>query len=116
MPLAIGAGFPCLGFIFASLSKSFSIFRCSCGCGRLGFVIFLLSHIDGAKKGSWLSRAKHSDENREPFYAEDGEMQDEELCNCLQPNNPGCDAVSNSTSLQHSGSSFSTRLTRLLTA
>lgn len=81
MPLAIGAGVPCLGFIFASLSNSFSIFRCSCGWGRLGFVMFLFSHSDGAKKGPRLSRAKRSDENRESVYTENGEMQDEGLCN-----------------------------------
>jgi len=63
MPLAIGAGVSCLGFIFASLSRSSSILRCSCGWDRLVFVIFLFSHRKVTKKGPRLSQAKCSDEN-----------------------------------------------------
>jgi len=40
----IGAGLAETGFILESLMRSCSILRCSCGWGRLGDVMVLLSH------------------------------------------------------------------------
>jgi hypothetical protein len=56
------------------LSNSSSIFRCSCGWGRLGLIIFLFSHRNAAKKGPRLSPARtSSNESRAAFYPEGGE-------------------------------------------
>ena len=87
MPLAIGAGVPCLGIIFVSVNNSSSIFRCSCGWERLVLVISLFSIDLAPKKGPRLSRAKCSHENRQLVYPEIGKMQDEELYNYIQLDN-----------------------------